>query len=71
MLVLGLAFKENCPDIRNTRVVDLVRGLTRYNLQVDVLDPCVNPANALQEYGLHLIDHAEPGARRGDTGRES
>ena len=61
VLVLGLAFKENCPDIRNTRVVDLVRGLTRYNLQVDVLDPWVNPANALQEYGLHLIDRAEPG----------
>jgi UDP-N-acetyl-D-glucosamine/UDP-N-acetyl-D-galactosamine dehydrogenase len=62
VLVLGLAFKENCPDIRNTRVVDLVRGLTRYNLQVDVLDPWVSPADALQEYGLHLIDHAVPGA---------
>ena len=61
MLVLGLTFKENCPDIRNTRVVDLVRGLTRYNLQVDVLDPWVNPASALHEYGLQLIAHAEPG----------
>ncbi len=61
VLVLGLAFKENCPDIRNTRVVDLVRGLTRYNLQVDVIDPWVSPASALHEYGLHLIDRAEPG----------
>jgi len=62
VLVLGLAFKENCPDIRNTRVMDLVRGLARYNLAVDVIDPWVSPANALHEYGLHLIDHAESGS---------
>ncbi len=61
VLVLGLAFKENCPDIRNTRVVDLIRGLARYNLAVDVIDPWVNPANALREYDLQLLEHAEQG----------
>lgn len=54
VLVLGLAFKENCPDIRNTRVVDLVRGLQRYRLQVDVVDPWVDPEEVRHEYDLEL-----------------
>jgi UDP-N-acetyl-D-galactosamine dehydrogenase len=53
-LVLGLAFKENCPDMRNTKVVDLIRGLERYGIVVDVVDPWVNPNEALSEHGLKV-----------------
>jgi len=56
VLILGLAFKENCPDIRNTRVVDLVRELKRYHANVDVHDPWVHAPDAIEEYGLALVD---------------
>lgn len=52
VLILGLAFKENCPDLRNTRVVDIVEALHCYNTQVDVHDPWVNPAEAEHEYDI-------------------
>ena len=52
VLVLGLTFKENCPDIRNTRVVDIVRALEEYGCAVDVYDPWVDPAEVRHEYGL-------------------
>lgn len=55
VLVLGLAFKENCPDFRNTRVMDIVRGLQGYDVQVDVHDPWVNADDAYKEYGVSLI----------------
>jgi UDP-N-acetyl-D-glucosamine/UDP-N-acetyl-D-galactosamine dehydrogenase len=55
LLVLGLTFKENCPDLRNTKVVDIVRTLQRYNIQVDVFDPWVDVAEAEQEYGLQCL----------------
>jgi UDP-N-acetyl-D-galactosamine dehydrogenase len=55
ILVLGLAFKENCPDLRNTRVVDIVRELSQYHAQVDVYDPWVDPAEALEEYAISPI----------------
>ncbi|HKR75041.1 MAG TPA: UDP binding domain-containing protein, partial [Rhodanobacter sp.] len=58
VLLLGLAFKENCPDLRNTRVVDIVQALRGYNAQVDVHDPWVNAAEAAHEYGLTPL--AEP-----------
>ncbi|MEW9624679.1 Vi polysaccharide biosynthesis UDP-N-acetylglucosamine C-6 dehydrogenase TviB [Rhodanobacter geophilus] len=58
VLLLGLAFKENCPDLRNTRVVDIVQALRGYNAQVDVHDPWVNAAEAEHEYGL--VPLAEP-----------
>ncbi len=61
VLVLGLSFKENCPDLRNTRVIDLIRELTSYNLEIDVHDPWVNLAEARREYELELID--EPSGR--------
>lgn len=61
VLVLGLAFKENCPDIRNTRVVDIVRELKDYGCVVDVFDPRVSAAEAYEEYGLKLIDKPEVG----------
>ena len=56
MLVLGLAFKENCPDLRNTRVVDIVAKLADFGLQVDVCDPWVDAGEAKAEYGLDLVD---------------
>nr|WP_199041133.1 Vi polysaccharide biosynthesis UDP-N-acetylglucosamine C-6 dehydrogenase TviB [Dyella sp. ASV24] len=56
VLILGLAFKENCPDLRNTRVVDIVQALRGYNAQVDVHDPWVNAAEAEHEYALTPIE---------------
>jgi UDP-N-acetyl-D-galactosamine dehydrogenase len=61
VLVLGLAFKENCPDLRNTRVVDIIEALQGYNAQVDVYDPWVNGMEAQHEYGLTPIDAPQPG----------
>ena len=61
VLVLGLAFKENCPDLRNTRVVDIVDTLRGYNCEVDVFDPWVDVAEAEHEYGLTPIQQPEPG----------
>ena len=55
VLVMGLTFKENCPDLRNTKVVDIIRELADYNIQVDVYDPWVNPEEAEHEYGLKPI----------------
>ena len=52
VLVLGLSFKENCPDLRNTKVVDLIRGLERYGMNVVVVDPWVDPKEAQHQYGL-------------------
>ncbi len=59
-LLLGLAFKENCPDVRNTKVVDIVRELGSYGLSVDVHDPWCDAAEAKQEYDIDLV--AEPAA---------
>ena len=56
VLILGLSFKENCPDIRNTRVVDLVRELQKYHAEVDVHDPWVHASEAHDEYGIRMID---------------
>ncbi|MDR1394435.1 MAG: nucleotide sugar dehydrogenase [Bifidobacteriaceae bacterium] len=61
VLVLGLAFKENTPDIRNTKVLDLVSELTDFGAQVDVLDPWVDPAEALSAYDLDLVDDPRSG----------
>lgn len=55
ILILGLAFKENCTDLRNTRVIDIVREFDNYHANVDVYDPWVDPAEAAKEYGLSLI----------------
>jgi UDP-N-acetyl-D-galactosamine dehydrogenase len=57
-LVLGLAFKENCPDLRNTRVIDVVGELSRLGFAVDIHDPWVDAAEARHEYGVELT--AEP-----------
>ncbi|MCQ4166182.1 nucleotide sugar dehydrogenase [Tahibacter harae] len=55
VLVLGLTFKENCPDLRNTRVVDVIAELRSYGIAVDVFDPCGDAAQARAEYGLDLL----------------
>jgi UDP-N-acetyl-D-glucosamine/UDP-N-acetyl-D-galactosamine dehydrogenase len=62
ILVLGLAFKENCPDIRNTRVVDIVAELEGYHASVDVYDPWVNPDEAMHEYGIRPVPAPDTGA---------
>jgi UDP-N-acetyl-D-galactosamine dehydrogenase len=56
VLVLGLTFKENCPDVRNTKVVDIVNALQGYNTQVDVYDPWIDLVEAEHEYGLKCLD---------------
>jgi len=61
VLVMGLAFKEGCADVRNTRVVDVVAELGRFGAKVDVWDPWVDPEEAQREFGLELISSPEPG----------
>lgn len=60
-LVMGLTFKENCPDLRNTRVIDIIQELGDYNINVDVWDPWVNKEEARREYGITPIDEPEAG----------
>jgi UDP-N-acetyl-D-galactosamine dehydrogenase len=62
VLILGLAFKENCPDVRNTKVVDVVSELQSYDMRVDVHDPWVDAAAAKAEYGIELVSEPELGA---------
>ena len=61
VLILGLAFKENCPDLRNTRVVDIIDTLRGYNANVDVFDPWVDAAEARHEYNIAPIAEVEQG----------
>jgi len=61
ILVLGLTFKENCPDIRNTRAIDIVSELQGYHAKVDVYDPWANPDEADHEYGIRPIANVQPG----------
>jgi UDP-N-acetyl-D-glucosamine/UDP-N-acetyl-D-galactosamine dehydrogenase len=62
VLVLGLTFKENCPDVRNTKVIDLVRELQSFRCSVDVHDPWVDRAEARHEFGLELVEQPVRGA---------
>ncbi|HBY86123.1 MAG TPA: Vi polysaccharide biosynthesis UDP-N-acetylglucosamine C-6 dehydrogenase TviB [Colwellia sp.] len=59
VLVMGLTFKENCPDLRNTKIVDIVSELTGYNINVDVTDPWCSSEEAELEYGLSLVEAPE------------
>jgi len=61
ILVLGLAFKENCPDLRNTRVVDIIHELQRYHANVEVYDPWVDAEEAMHEYQIETSSRLEPG----------
>ena len=61
ILLLGLTFKENCPDLRNTKVVDIIKELKEYNIEVDVYDPWIDPKEAEHEYGITPITSLENG----------
>jgi UDP-N-acetyl-D-galactosamine dehydrogenase len=56
ILVMGLTFKENCPDVRNTKVTDIVKEMQMYGAEVDVHDPWVDPAEAKDEFGIEMIE---------------
>lgn len=57
VLVLGITFKENCPDIRNSRVIDVIRELQEFGCNVEVSDYWANPTEVLHEYGLNLVEN--------------
>ncbi|QOW51090.1 Vi polysaccharide biosynthesis UDP-N-acetylglucosamine C-6 dehydrogenase TviB [Acinetobacter sp. YH12138] len=61
VLILGLSFKENCPDIRNTRIIDIVKELKEYHIDADVYDPWVDGAEAEHEYGISPVQALENG----------
>ena len=61
VLVMGLTFKENCPDLRNTKVVDIISELQDYGVQVDCYDPWINTAEAEHEYGITPIAFPKAG----------
>lgn len=61
VLILGLSFKENCPDIRNTRIIDIVKELQEYHIDADVYDPWVDGAEAEHEYGISPVQALENG----------
>ncbi|MDQ9839750.1 Vi polysaccharide biosynthesis UDP-N-acetylglucosamine C-6 dehydrogenase TviB [Acinetobacter baumannii] len=61
ILILGLSFKENCPDIRNTKIVDMVKALKEYDLDLDIYDPWVDSAEVEAEYGLAPIMELKQG----------
>ncbi|MGK0223306.1 MAG: UDP-N-acetyl-D-galactosamine dehydrogenase [Limisphaerales bacterium] len=65
VLILGLAFKENCPDIRNTKVVDVFNALTPYHLEINVYDPLVDATDAEEKYGVTMV--SEPKANSYDA----
>ena len=62
VLVMGLTFKENCPDVRNTKAVDVVREFESLGIRVDVHDPWADPAEAFAEYGIRTVGDPEAGA---------
>jgi len=61
ILIMGLTFKENCPDLRNTRVIDLVEAFTGYNCNVDIFDPWIDYHEAQKEYGITPVDLPQEG----------
>lgn len=61
VLIMGLTFKENCPDLRNTRVVDIVKELSEFSAEVEVYDPWVNREEAKEAYGITLVDELKKG----------
>ena len=65
VLIMGLTFKENCPDLRNTRVVDVIAALQDYGVEVDVYDPWVDGKEALHEYGLAPVQALQQGVYDG------
>ncbi len=65
ILVMGLTFKENCPDLRNTRATDIISEFDDYGIAVDVYDPWVDPAEAVAEYGITLVENLKSNTYNG------
>ena len=63
ILILGFTFKENCPDVRNTKIIDIVRTLGEYRLSVTVYDPWANPEAVRREYGIEVTNELHEGTR--------
>lgn len=61
VLIMGLTFKEDCPDLRNTRVIDIITELSQYGVEVEVYDPWADPEEATREYAIDLIAAPAPG----------
>jgi nucleotide sugar dehydrogenase len=59
ILVLGFTFKENCPDVRNTRVIDIIRTLKEYNLSIDIFDPWADPSISRREYDVEIMNEID------------
>lgn len=56
ILILGFTFKENCPDVRNTKVIDIIKTLKEYNLNITIYDPWANPQEVKHEYGVEVVN---------------
>lgn len=63
ILILGFTFKENCPDVRNTKVIDIIKGLNEYSLNITIYDPWVNPLTAKHEYDLNVVKELSIGKK--------
>jgi len=61
VLLLGITFKENCPDVRNTRVVDIIRELRSYQINLTIFDPWANPEDVAHEYGIDIVNKLPDG----------
>jgi UDP-N-acetyl-D-galactosamine dehydrogenase len=64
VLILGFTFKEDCPDVRNTRVIDIYQELKNFDIQVDVYDPWANPEEVMHEYGVTVVNKLPTAASR-------
>lgn len=62
LLILGITFKENCPDVRNTKVIDIIKALTEYNVNLTIYDPWANPAEVQHEYGVNTVKELPEGS---------
>ena len=56
IVIFGFTFKENCPDVRNTKIIDIYHALKEYNVNITVYDPWANPAIAKHEYGIEITN---------------
>lgn len=63
ILILGITFKENCPDVRNTKVIDIIRELELYNVRLTVVDPWADCCQVKQQYGIDCLNELPPGVR--------
>ena len=71
VLILGFTFKEDCPDVRNTRVIDIYQELKSFDMEVDVYDPWADPAEVMHEYGIQILKGANQTLALADSFGES